>query len=68
MRKFQKRNKASLAKANKAVGQPTIKLLQRLKGKSIKIMCSYNNKLRIHTNTNTTEVKNNDNIHGVGKN
>ena len=29
-----------------AVDQPTIKLMQRLKGKCRKVMCNYNNKLR----------------------
>lgn len=40
--------------------QPTTKLLQMLKGKSMNIMCNYNNKLRVPTNTDTIKVKNND--------
>ena len=33
-------------KDKKAVYQPTLNLVQRLKGQSRKIMCNYNNKLR----------------------
>ena len=41
--------------------QPTIKLVQRLKGKSRKIMCNYNNKLRdTHKHTHTKEAENDD--------
>ena len=36
----------------KAVDQPTLKLVQRLKGKNRKVICTYNSKLRgAHTHT-----------------
>ena len=43
----------------KAEDQPTIQPVQNLKGKSRKITCSYNNKVR-DTHKHTHEVKNND--------
>lgn len=49
----------------KAVYQPTIKLVQKLKGRSRKIVCNYNIKLR---DTHTRSKKKNDkNKHGEGE-
>ena len=47
--------------------QGTLKLLKKLTGKSRKIMCNYNSKLR-HTHTKEVKSDKNINIEGVSKN
>lgn len=51
------------------VDQPTIKPVQRLKGKRRKIVCNYNNKLRDTKSTHTKDVKNDKtSVEGLSKN